>query len=537
MKFHQFWIKSVEKSKRFLLRENSALNQIAKTPFHASLAKNEKELAERMGGNSDFASCHLTCLGRDVSLFFLNTLVESDRLNGQVVAPLKQSGNTLPPDQVTSFSGDQEEMDRLSLIHNDILSVSDICRVKDWQTAIEQILCGKVLLLIDGETTGLAVGVEKDNSRSIESPETEQSVIGPKESFVEALHTNIGLIRQRLRDPNMRVESVELGSRTKQKVVVMYLLDVANPRIVEEVRRRLSCIETDGVIGQMHLQEYLEDNSFSLFPLLRHTERPDVTCSYLLEGNVAVMIEGAAHALLLPITFFQLLDTVDDYYTSWQYATLIRFTRMVALFLSIVTPGLYLSLVVYNPELIPTRLLISMDAARVKVAFPMILEIFIMELLIEVLREAGVKLPKPVGQAVSIVGGLVIGEASVNANLVSPVTVVIVSVTAISSFAAPVYFLGITYRILRFFLLICSSLMGTYGLILGLFFIHAHMARLVSFGVPYLAPLSPLRLRDWTDMLVRIPLKRLQIRPLFLKTLQNKKAGFFPMRYRDRRNR
>jgi hypothetical protein len=537
MKFNLFWRKSVNKSKRFLLRGKKAMDTIGKTPFHASLAKNAEELTERLGGNSDFAACHLTCLGRSVSLFFLRSLTDPDRLNRQVMSSLQQRGDMLPTDQESSVAGDKEGRDLLSLIQEDILSVSDTWRVEDWQTAIEQILYGKALLLVDGETAGLAVGVEKENSRSIEAPETEQSVIGPKESFVEALSTNIGLVRQRLRDPYLRVESVVVGTRTKQGVAVLYLVDVANPRIVEEVKRRLSCIETDSLIGQMQLQEYLEDNSFSLFPQLRPTERPDVTCSYLIEGNVAVMVEGASHALLLPVTFFQLLDTVDDYYTSWQYATLIRFVRMIALFFSITTPGLYLSLVAYNPELIPTRLLISMDAARIKVAFPILVEIFIMEVIIEILREAGVKLPKPVGQAVSIIGGLVIGEAAVNANLISPVTVVIVALTAISSFSAPVYYLGITYRILRFFLLVCSSFFGTYGLILGLFLIHGHVARLVSFGVPYLSPLSPLRLREWTDMLVRFPLKKLRTRPTFLKTLTQKKAGYFPMIHRDRRNR
>ncbi|MBR8659548.1 spore germination protein, partial [Brevibacillus sp. NL20B1] len=173
---------------------------------------------------------------------------------------------------------------------------------------------------------------------------------------------------------------------------------------------------------------------------------------------------------------------------------------------------------------------------RVKVAFPIFMEIFIMEFIIEIIREAGVKLPRPVGQAVSIVGGIVIGQAAVNANLVSPVTLVIVALTAISSFTSPVYYLGITHRILRFFLLVCSSLLGTYGFILGLLFIHAHVARLVSFGVPYLSPFSPLRLRDWTDMLIRIPMKKLRTRPAFLKTRKPKKGEDTPMVQRDRRN-
>jgi hypothetical protein len=354
---------------------------------------------------------------------------------------------------------------------------------------------------------------------------------------VEILASNISLIRQRLRDPHLCVQTFHVGGRTKQEVACLYLDDVANPVIVEKVRERLASIDTDALQGQHHLQELLQDNSYSFFPQLRPTERPDVACSYLLEGSVVLMVGGAAHALILPITFFQLLNTVDDYYSSWQYATLIRFVRMMLLLVSIAVPGLYLSLVAYNPELMPTRLVISMDAARVKVALPIVLEIFVMEIMIEILREAGVKLPRPVGQAVSIIGGLVIGEAAVNANLVSPVTVVVVALTAISSFTAPVYQLGITFRILRFFLFLCSCVFGLYGFLLGLFVIHAHAARLVSFGVPYLAPLSPLRVRDWMDTLVRFSYKRLTHRPTFLAPLKAIKAKTLPMTFKKQRNK
>ncbi|WP_197058282.1 spore germination protein [Brevibacillus thermoruber] len=538
MKFSMFWRKSVSKSKRFLLREKQTVNSIKVAPFNPSLSRNIEELEELLGGNIDFSTYQFTCFDRSISLFFMRTLIDSERLTRHIISPIQKTGLFLTSQGLSLSRNREREGDELiTLIQESCLPSSDTQRVENWQSAIEQILYGKALLLIDGETVGLSVGVKKENARNIDQPETEVSVIGPKESFVETLNTNIGLVRQRLRDPYLRVSSVVVGKRTKQEVAVLYLMDVANPLIVNEVRRRLSCIETDGLISQVQLQEFLEDDSFSLFPQIRPTERPDVTCSYLLEGNVVVLAEGSAHALLLPITFFQLLDTVDDYYTNWQYATLIRFVRLIALFFSIISPGLYLSLVAYNPELIPTRLLISMDAARVKVPFPILIEIFIMEVMIEILREAGVKLPKPVGQAVSIVGGLVIGEAAVNANLVSPVTVVIVALTAISSFAAPVYYLGITYRILRFFLLICSSIFGTYGLILGLFLIHGHVARLVSFGVPYLAPFSPLRLQDWTDMLIRIPMKKLRTRPTFLKTIKKRKASFFSMVHRDRNNK
>jgi hypothetical protein len=487
--------------------------------LHTSLENNIEDLTKRLGKNADFVTSHFVCAGRQVCLCYFQSLIDNKMLNEYVLLPMQQKREEL----------ENAPKDRFLEILEGQLPMSDIWRVEDWDHALEQLMYGKALLLVDGEAAGLSIPVDKVEKRNVDMPETEQSVLGPKESFVDVLGTNISLIRQRLRDPHLIVESIQMGKRGKQEVALIYLVDVANASLVEEVKKRLNAIETDSIQGQMQLQELLQDNTFSLFPQLRPTERPDVTCSYLLEGSVALMVQGGAHALILPITFFQLLDTVDDYYNSWQYTTLIRFVRMVALLFSIIIPGLYLSLVAYNPELIPTRLVISMDAARVKVALPIVLEIFVMEIMIEILREAGLKLPRPVGQAVSIIGGLVIGEAAVNANLVSPVTVVIVASTAISSFTAPIYLLGITYRILRFFLLLCSSIMGVYGFLLGLFIIHAHAARLYSFGVPYLAPLSPLRIRDWADTLVRMPFKKMTKRPSFLAPLKQVKAKALPM--------
>ncbi len=501
--------------------------------FADSLEQNIAAIRKCLGHNIDFATRQLVYAERRLSLFFFDTLIDIKLLGEQVVEPLQAAS----PGEGASFETETISGKKAFHLMEEITSrlvYRETRLVTGWDEAVSQLLQGYVLLLAEGESNGLLIDVNKVEKRGIEAPETEQSVIGPRESFVEHLETNISLIRQRLRDPCLSVEEMRLARRGTGKVAVFYLVDVINPQIVQEARSRLSRIDVDAIQGQTHLQELIQDNVISLFPQMRPTERPDVTCSYLLEGSLALMVEGAAHALIAPISFFQLLDTVDDYYSSWQYSTLIRFVRLLALLFSIATPGLYLSLVAYNPELIPTRLVISMDAARVKVAMPIILEIFVMELMIEILREAGIKLPKPIGQAVSIIGGLVIGEAAVDANLVSPVTVVIVALTAISSFTAPVFLLGITYRILRFFLLICSSILGLYGFLIGLFLIHAHLARLVTFGVPYLAPLSPLRLRDWADSLVRISYRRFTSRPSFLKPLQLVKAKALSLMARAR---
>lgn len=489
--------------------------------LHTSLERNVEDLRIWLGKNSDFVMSEFEYASRRVCLCYFHSMVDIKKLNEYVLVPLHQKGEELVQPL--------KDQDHFQETLRSQFPLIDTRRVEDWDSALEQLMCGKALLLVDGEDTCLSIAVKKVEKRALQPPDNEQSVIGPKESFVEDLGTNITLIRQRLRDPHLFVESIQVAKRGKQEVAIFYLVDVANDSIVEEVKKRLNAIETDFIQGQMHLQELIQDNSFSLFPQLRPTERPDVACSYLLEGSVVLMVHGASHALILPITLFQLMDTVDDYYSNWQYATLIRFVRMLALLFSIAIPGLYLSLIAYNPELIPTRLVISMDAARVKVALPIVLEIFVMEIIIEILREAGLKLPKLIGQAVSIIGGLVIGEAAVNANLVSPITIVVVALTAISSFTAPVYLLGITYRILRFFLLICSGILGIYGFLLGLFLIHAHLARLHSFGVPFLAPLSPLRIKEWKDTLVRVSSKKLTTRPTFVRPKKSMKAKSLPM--------
>jgi len=493
-----------------------------------SLQENLQVLRNMFGVNMDFAIRPIDLAGHDGAICFFTTLVDLNRLQEHVIAPIQQGTVSFPEDPTPRH---------LFKRFRELAAINDAVSHQDWQHIVSELLKGKALLLVDGQTEGLLIDTGKVEKRSVGAPETEQAVIGPRESFVEILDTNVTLIRQRLRDPRLRVEQTITTRRTRQTVAMLYLQDVANPDVVNEVRDRLSLIETDALQGQVHLQELLEKNSYSLFPTIRPTERPDVVSSYLLEGNVVLMLDGAAHALVFPITFFQLLDTVDDYYNSWQYATLIRFVRIIALMLSTITPGLYLSLVAYNPELIPTRLVISMDAARAKVALPIVIEVFVMEVMIEVLREAGVKLPKPVGQAVSIIGGLVIGEAAVNANLVSPVTVVIVALTAISSFTAPVYLLGVTYRILRFFVLLCSGILGLYGFLLSLFVIHAHVSKLVSFGVPYLAPLSPLRLQDWRDTVIRVPFRKLVTRPTFNQPLQPDKAKPLPLLLRKSRKK
>ncbi len=507
------------------IRRKSGTDRPFSETFHTSLDQNAAKLKALFGDNLDFAYQEiLSPFGRGM-LFYFSSLVSQEVVADILFRPLQE----MEPDQNEHSKTDRRTARPDELIRHK-LPVIDTESTSDFRAATEKLAGGMALLLLDGHGEGLLLNIRKTEKRNIAPPETEQSVIGSKESFIEDLNTNIALIRQTLPDPNLRAEPVTVAVRGTNKVAVLYMSDVANPQLVEKVKQRLGQIRVDAIHGQAHLEELIEGNSFSLFPQLRTTERPDVATSYLLEGHVLIILPNAAQVLIAPITFMQFITTIDDYYSRWQYATLVRFVRIFALLLSILLPGLYISLVAYNPELIPTRLVISMDASRTRVALPSILEILAMEISIEILREAGIKLPKPIGQAVSIIGGLVIGEAAANANLVSPVTVVIVALTAISSFSAPLYALGVTLRVLRFFLILCSAFLGLYGLLLGFFLIHIHLCKLNSFGVSYLSPFSPLNIQDWKDTVVRFPFKKITKRPGFMKTLRPTKSRSYPMK-------
>jgi hypothetical protein len=392
-------------------------------------------------------------------------------------------------------------------------TISDLVRV---------VLTGGTILLVQGLDRGIAISTQGWDHRQPEEPTTEPVVRGPKEGFVEVAAVNLVLVRRRLADERLRMEQHTVGTRTGTAVYLLYMTELALPELVDEVRQRIKRISIDGILESGMLEELIEDTPFTPFPLMKATERPDVVAGGLLEGKVAIVVDGTPHVLLAPITLAGAMQAAEDYYERWLMASFIRLLRYFFLVVALLGPSLYIGMTTYHHEMLPTDLLLSLAAAREGVPFPAVVEALLMEFTFEALREAGVRLPKTVGQAVSIVGALVIGEAAVRARIVSPVMVIVVSITGISSFVIPSFSTALAIRLLRFPLMLLTGVFGFYGLLLGLLALSIHLAGLRSFGVPYMSPTMPPTPADFRDLMIRVPWWAMRKRPQFMP-VQNRR--------------
>lgn len=486
--------------------------ELKQMPLSSCLADNLKFLSEVLGHNSDFVLREIRLgLGTGVpaAVAFIDGLVDKSTVNDTLI-----KGLTLETRMAGLKARGPGKLPALA--KNFLISVGTVKEVTNFFTLLNGILYGEVVLLIEGERTALLADAKGWPVRSIEEPASEGMVRGPREGFTELLRTNTSLIRRRLRDPNLVVEGLCFGERTRTQVEIVYIKGLANPKVVQEVKERLSRINLDGVIESGQLEELIEDQPYSPFPQVFHTERPDRVVSMLLEGRVAIITDGTPIVLVVPAEFAVFMQASEDYYERYFLATAIRWLRYIALIISLTLPSFYIAMTTFHQEMIPPRLLISVAASREGIPFPAFVEALLMEFAFEALREAGIRLPRQVGQAVSIVGALVIGQAAVSANIVSPLMVIVVALTGIASFAAPVFSLAITMRILRFPMMACAATLGLYGIVAGLLAILIHAASLRSFGIPYLAPLAPLHPRDLKDVLIRAPTWAMDYRPVEL---------------------
>ncbi|OMF38339.1 spore germination protein [Paenibacillus sp. FSL H8-0548] len=410
-----------------------------------------------------------------------------------------------------------------SYLINQVLSVSYISLSDDMDVILPKILIGSTALIIDGLSNAILIKTANSHSRSIEEPISEALVRGPRTGFNETLSDNTALLRKHGENASLSLISMQVGARAKKGLIIAYIKDLADPALVEEVQRRVSKISIDNLPESGYVEQLIEDNFLSPFPQVQSTERPDRVIGALMEGRVAILLDGTPFALIVPVTFSMLLQSPEDYYERWLAGTLLRMLRFFAALIALLTPALYISFIAFHPGLIPTKLAISIIGARVGVPFSSLIEALIMEVAIEILREAGLRLPKPIGPAMGIVGGLIIGEAAVQAGIVSPILVIVVSVTAISSFAIPQYSAGITLRMLRFAAMFCSAAFGMYGVVLFFLLLLSHIVKLKSFGIPYASPAVPYSLSDWKDFFVRMPIFMMKKRPEMLQNTDSKR--------------
>ncbi|MGI6487957.1 MAG: spore germination protein [Syntrophomonadaceae bacterium] len=443
----------------------------------------------------------------DALLVYFDGLVSKTEAEASILYPLMLEMDQIE-DAVETQAGNIYENTR-----DRLLAVTDLLECDTFEEVMQHIASGDGVLIIDGYNQGLVAGIRYWQGRPVESPDQEVIVKGPNEGFNETLRINTALLRRRLKTNCFKIESISIGRYTKTNTIICYIKGVADESLIQEVKNRLEKIDIDGVLDTNYLEELMEDHHYSVFPQAEHTERPDRVVAHLLEGRVALMVDGSPWAMVVPATLPQFWISPEDYYSRYVPASLIRLLRQLAFLITLLLPSLYVATITYHQEMIPTPLLLTIAASREGVPFPALVEALMMEITFEFLREAGIRMPRAIGPAISIVGALVIGDAAVSAGLVSTPMVVVVAFTGIASFIFPAYNAGMAIRIARFPMLILAGFLGYFGIMIGLIMLLVRLASMTSFGVPYLSPLAPTNQGDLSDTLVRRPWWAMRQRP------------------------
>jgi spore germination protein KA len=461
------------------------------------LEENIAYLQKLMGEKSDMVIRHIHAQGfPSIAIVYIESLINKELLDQFVIQDIQ-----FRLEQIGSF-------EHLSLSTNQLTKTSSMNLV------IEHLLSGDSILFFNNHEQAYAAGTEGGERRSITEPSVETVVRGPREAFNESIQTNLGLIRRKLRTYKLRVEKIQIGTLTNTPIAICYLDGIAQEGIVQEVRERLDKIKIDGILESLYIEEMIEDpNGYTPFPTIYNTERPDKIVAGLLEGRVAIAIDGTPVCLLVPATLNLFMYSNEDYYQRYDIATVLKLLRTATFIISLFAPGFYVALLTFHQEMLPTPLLIALTGQREGVPFGIALELLVMEVTFEILREAGIRLPKTIGAAVSIVGGLVLGQTAVQASLVTPGTVITVALTGIASFCTPSYNLAIAARLLRFVFIFLAAFLGSFGLAFGIIFIFIHLNSLHSFGIPYLSPMMPVQFGGWKDLFIRAPWWMMKSRP------------------------
>lgn len=446
-----------------------------------------ESLIEKWKQSGDLIHYHNRQTPTPFSISYIQALIDAEILHRDILSNLKEGMKSLEHIQA-------------------LVPIEEILVTNNVEVIEQKLLQGFVMVIIDSEVGYCAlIKAITSNQRDVASPQIEFSVDGPQEAFVESIDTNINLIRKKLPVPDLKMKEFKVGSLSKTKVVVVYLEEIAQKEDVQTISQRLEDIEFEQVLDSSYIQQMVEDNSKSIFPQLKNSERPDRIVGQLVDGKIVVIVDGSPFALVGPTTLVDFFSSMEDYYLSWQVGTIFRLIRYFAVAFSILATPIYVAVLTFHYELIPQDLLDTLVGSRSNIPFPPLIEAVFLELTIELLREAGARLPTKVGQTLGIVGGIVIGQASVEAGLTSNVLLIIVALAALASFTTPVYRMSNTIRLLRFPFLIFAAVWGLLGIMVCLAFLITHLLRLESLGRPYLEPIFPPRINEWKDAIVRLP--------------------------------
>lgn len=480
------------------------------TPLYDDVNKNIERLLNELGNSSDVSFRMVESPYQNTlkaAVIHLDGLADENIINENIMTPLIQW--LKESNQVATVEEIEEQIPQM-------LTVSQLTIKENWHEFVSAVLTGDTVILLNGSSKIFIGNTKKLQSRAVTEPTSQTVVRGPKDSFTENLRTNTSLIRARIQDSNLRLDSMKIGSVTHTDIGLMYIQGNADERIVEEIKERLKGIKVDGVLESNYIEEFIRDDRTTIFPLLLNTERPDAVVGNLLEGRIAIIVQGTPFVLIAPAIFSQFFQSPEDYYQNYYIASFLRILRFGSFFLSMYASAIYLALITHHQGLIPNTLMVSLMAQRERVPFPAIVEMLVMELAFEMLREAGIRMPRAIGPAVSIVGALILGQAAVEAGFVSAAVVIIVAISAISNFTLPSTSIVNAARGFRFILIIVSAFIGLYGILLMTLCICLHISSLRSFGIPYFSPFAPFDFKEQKDTLARFSL------PSLLRKQQNK---------------
>lgn len=477
------------------------MKEILRKIIYSDLEDNYTYLKDLFKNDSDVVFRRF-CVGPwEAALIYVEGLADKNLLNEFVMETLM-------------IFGDRPH--KIEEIKDTLITVTDIREEKELDAAINALLSGDSILMLDTIDIAYIIATRAWPARGVGEPTSESVLRGPKEALVETMRFNTALIRRRLRDSRLRVESTKVGVRSKTDIAIMYIEDIVNEDVLTQVKEKLDSINIDAILDSGYIEQLLEGSKWSIFPQVQSTERPDVVAAALLEGRVALVVDNTPFCILVPTTLSTLFQSPDDYNQRWLYASGIRILRFIAILLSIVLPAIYVSVTSFHTAILPTRLVYAIAASREGVPFPAFIETLIMEISMALLVEAVLRLPNGLGSTIGIVGGLIIGQAAVTAGIVSPAMIIIVSLTSLTTFITPSYEVISSQRIIRLTLIVAAAMIGFYGVVLMLLFYLIHLIKLESFGVPYMAPIVNTRMSDMKDTFIRSPLKFMKKRPAYI---------------------
>ena len=438
--------------------------------------------------NMDIRERHLRFINSTVSIIYIKQLTDRMALAEQVIRPLMQCDKT----QALTAT---EVVDSIIFV--------DDCSVESDDSLIEQyILNGMAVLLLSGDREFVIVNLKKVEKRNTTAPEMTYTIRGPRDALVENLDSNLSLIRYRLKCESLRVDMLQAGRRNHTSIAVLYFADIANDTCVSEIKKRINAIDVDGLSSSGELQAFLLNSKISLFPQMGIIERSDMACGALLEGKVVIILDGCPWALVAPKVFTEFIWSCDDFYLNKYIGTFLRILRVIALNLAFIVSSLYVAIVSFHSDALPGAYMIAIAQARAKVPFSALMEVLLIEIIGEIIHESLIRVPTKIGAAIGIVGAIIIGQAAVAAGVFSPLILIVISLSLISSFVPSDYTLMDSFRVLKFLLILATGIFGFYGFTLVIIFVLAQLVSINTFGVPYMAPIAPYNRPDFAKSVV-----------------------------------